>query len=234
VSVEEQLERETATKAHAFFSKRAAIYDFFFFGLTPYMSVVRSLFVDRDILTSNMKVLDAGTGTGLLTRILYPLARERELSSIVFHAFDLTQAMLDKFSGWIRSEGAEDAISTRVQDVLHLGTLPETWNDYDLIVTASMLEYVPPNSLHKAVAGLLQRLKPGGKMIWLLCGRTTLMKFFIGWLWRSNLYTKPELEVVLAKAGATDVKYLSFPPPYHRASDSTLVVEITRPMESVN
>ena len=59
-----QDEQLAVAESHAFFSRRAAVYDLFFFKLTPYMSVVRSLFVDRDILTSNMKVLDAGTGTG--------------------------------------------------------------------------------------------------------------------------------------------------------------------------
>ncbi len=226
-------ERVAVAQAHEYFSKRARIYDFVFQKAQPY---TRDFLVDRDILSSNMKVLDAGTGTGLLTRILYSLARERGLVNTDFHAFDLTPAMLKKFASWIREQGAEDAISTQVQDVLDLEGLPEKWKDYDLVVTASMLEYVPPESLHKAVAGLLGRLKPGGKMVWMLCGRTPLMKFLIGWMWRSNLYTKSELDVVLAKAGATEVEYLCFPPLNKNSLGEgyMLLVEITRPMGSVN
>ena len=228
MSEDEQLERSAVENTHEFFSRRAALYDFAFFKLSPFMSVVRSILEDRRALTSNMKVLDAGAGTGLVTRVLYSLAREKGLSGIVFHAFDLTQAMLDVFHRWIHAEGAENAISTRVQDVLDLDTLPQTWSDYDLIVTSTMLEYVPTASLDKAVAGLLGLLKPGGKMIWLLSGRTLPMKFFVGWLWRANLYTKSELDAVLAKAGAVNVEYLSLPRPYP-TTKNLLVVEITRP-----
>ena len=227
MSEDEQLERSAVENTHEFFSRRAALYDFAFFKLSPFMPVVRSIFEDRGVLTSNMKVLDAGAGTGLVTRVLYSLAREKGLSGIVFHAFDLTQAMLDVFHRWIHAEGAENAISTRVQDVLDLDTLPQTWSDYDLIVTSTMLEYVPTASLDKAVAGLLGLLKPGGKMIWLLSGRTLPMRFFVGWLWRANLYTKSELDAVLAKAGATNVEYLSLPRPYP-TTKHLLVVEITR------
>ena len=228
MSEDEQVERSAVEKTREFFSRRAAVYDFAFFKLSPFMPVVRSILEDRRALTSDMKVLDAGAGTGLVTRVLYSLAREKGLSRIVFHAFDLTQAMLDVFQRWIDAEGAESAISTRVQDVLHLETLPPAWSDYDLIVTSTMLEYVLPASLDKALAGLIGLLKPGGKMIWLLSGRTLPMRFFVGWLWRANLYTKSELEAVLAKAGAVNVEYLSLPRPYP-TTKHLLVVEITRP-----
>ena len=95
-------------------------------------------------------------------------------------------------------------------------------------MTSTMLEYVPTASLHKAVAGLLGLLKPGGKMIWLLSGRTLSMRSFVGWLWQSNLYSKSELDAVLAKAGAVNVEYLSLPRPYP-TTKHLLVVEITHP-----
>jgi cyclopropane fatty-acyl-phospholipid synthase-like methyltransferase len=228
LSKDEQLERLAVEKTREFFSRRAPFYDFAFFKISPFMQVVRSLLMDRDVLKSNMKLLDAGTGTGLVTRVLHSLAREKGHSNIVFHAFDLTEAMLKVFHRWIRAEGAEDAISTRVQDVLHLETLPQAWSDYDLIVTSTMLEYVPTASLHEAVAGLLGLLKPGGKMIWLLSGRTLPMRFFVGWLWRSNLYSKSELDAVLAKAGAVKVEYLPLPRPYP-TTKHLLVVEIAKP-----
>ena len=222
-------EAVAAAEAQAFFGSYAALYQFVFLKLLPYQRVLQAVLQERDILASNMKIMDAGTGTGVLIRILYPMARDKGLSNVVFHGFDITPAMLDVFHHWIRAEGAEDFVSTRVQDVLHLETLPETWNDYDLIVTAAMLEYVPRESLHTAVAGLLDRLKPGGKMIWVVSGRTLSMRFFVGWMWRANLYKKVEIDAVLAKAGAEHVEYLSFPRPYHATDGHMLAVEITRP-----
>jgi LemA protein len=222
-------EAVAAAEAQSFFGSHAELYQFVFLKLLPYQRVLQAVLQERDVLASNMKIMDAGTGTGVLIRILYPMAREKGLSDVVFHAFDLTPAMLDVFHRWIRAEGAEDSVSTRVQDVLQLETLPETWDDYDLIVTAAMLEYIPPESLHTAVAGLLARLKPGGKMIWIVSGRTLSMRFLVGWLWRANLYDKAELDAVLAKAGAEHVEYLSFPRPYHATDGHMLAVEITRP-----
>lgn len=223
---EQSEERFAVEKTREFFTRRAAFYDFAFFKLSPFMPLVRSLLADRKLLACNMKVLDAGTGTGLMTRVLYPLARDAGLSNVVFHAFDLTQAMLDVFQRWIRAEAAEGAISTRVQDVLQLETLPAEWRDYDLIVTSTMLEYVPRASLPKAVSGLLGLLKPGGKLVWLLSGRTPSMRLFVGWLWRANLYRKSELDVVLAEAGAVNFEYLALPRPYP-TTKHLLVVEIT-------
>ncbi len=225
----ERVEQTTARSIQRFFSKRASWYEFFFFTLLSYEKVTRSLFQERNILQSNMKIMDAGTGTGLLTKVLYSMAREKGFSDVVFQAFDLTEGMLNVFKDWIRKEGAEGAVTTRINNVLELETLPTQWHDYDLVVTASMLEYVPRESLPKAVAGLLERVKPGGKMIWILSGNTPLMKFIVGWFWRGNLYTKSELNEILKKVGATDINYLSFPRPYQATNRYMLAVEFTRP-----
>ncbi len=226
------MEQMTIAQIKAYFTKRASFYQPIVVKLFGYQLVVGALLKDRDVLSSDMKVLDAGAGTGLITRALYPLACKMGLSDMTFHAFDLTPAMLDVFRGWIRREGAEDLISTRIQDVLHLEALPEAWNDYDLIVSNGMLEYIAPESLHKAVAGLLDRLKPGGKLICFFSAHTPLMKFFVGWMWRCNLYSESELDAILAKAGAKDVKHLPWPRPFHTTGRYLLAVEITRPLEN--
>ncbi len=92
-----------------------------------------------------------------------------------------------------------------------------------------MLEYIRPESLHKVIAGLLDRLKPGGRLICVFSGRTLLMRILVGWMWRCNLYAKSELDVIFAKAGATEVRHLPFPRPYHTTEGHMLAVEIPRP-----
>ena len=44
-------------------------------------------------------------------------------------------------------------------NVLHLNELPSSWRNYDLIVSASVLEYLPPASLAEALSGLRSLLK---------------------------------------------------------------------------
>ncbi len=66
-------------------------------------------------------------------------------------------------------------------------------------------------------------------MIWIVSGRTLSMRIFVGWMWRASLYTKAELDDVLAKAGVRHYEYLSFPRPYQATEGHMFAVEITRP-----
>ena len=43
-------------------------------------------------------------------------------------------------------------VETRQADVLDKESLPSTWTQYDLVVSASMLEYVPRTRLPEALA----------------------------------------------------------------------------------
>ena len=63
-------------------------------------------------------------------------------------------------------------VELRQADVLRLEGLPDAWTDYDLIVSASMLEYVPRDALPVALEGLRRRLAKDGVLLWLvLSGR---------------------------------------------------------------
>jgi hypothetical protein len=74
------------------------------------------------------------------------LAR-RHLKPEALHAFDLTPAMLAEFRrSMLRRPGLD--VEIHEADVLELDTLPATWTGYDLIVTASMLEYVQRDRSH--------------------------------------------------------------------------------------
>ncbi len=66
----------------------------------------------------------------------------RGLTPGPMQAFDLIPAMLDRFRARLAGAGVTGVELTQV-DVLRLDALPPGWKDYDLVVTASMLEYVP-------------------------------------------------------------------------------------------
>jgi ubiquinone/menaquinone biosynthesis C-methylase UbiE len=109
-------------------------------------------------LHADSRVLDAGCGTGIITRILHQLAQEKNYTGINFHSFDLTENMLEIFRQWIATQGAEP-IELAQADVLEIEALPEHWKEHDLVVTSAMLEYLPRDRVQDALANLNRLLR---------------------------------------------------------------------------
>jgi cyclopropane fatty-acyl-phospholipid synthase-like methyltransferase len=96
-------------------------------------------------------------------------------------------------------------------DVLELDSLPESWRDHDLVVTASMLEYVPRDRFAAALAGLRARLRADGQLVLFVTRRNALTRWLIGRWWASNLYTRSELSDAMARAGFSAFRFGRFP-----------------------
>src|SRR5262249_9179250 len=128
----------------------------------------------------------------------------------LMNAFDLTPAMLDRLRAKLAAAGVT-GVELAQADVLRLGALPAGWSDYDLVVTASMLEYVPRERFADALAGLRGLIRPGGRLVLFIPRRNWLMRPLIGRWWDSNLYTAPELTEALGRAGFRDVTFGKFP-----------------------
>ena len=96
-------------------------------------------------------------------------------------------------------------------NVLQLDALPTHWRDYDLVVSASMLEYVPRACFADALRGLRERLKDGGRLVLFVSRRNPLTRVLIGRWWQSNLYTAPELRQAFMAAGFSCVSFPGFP-----------------------
>ena len=86
----------------------------------------------------------------------------------------------------------------QVANVLELDVLPAGWRDYDLLVSASMLQYVPRERFVDALEGLRARLRSNGRFILFITRRNPLMQILVGRWWRSNLYTESELRDALS------------------------------------
>lgn len=106
------------------------------------------------------------------------LALRQALLSRGFHpgilqGFDLTPKMLEDFRQTLRMRAIE-GVKVVQADVLQLDTLPAGWNDFDLIVSAAMMEYVPRKSLVDALSGLRSRLNEAGSVLLFITRRTCI------------------------------------------------------------
>lgn len=86
------------------------------------------------------------------------------------------------------------------------------WADYDLIVSASILEYVPRQRLVEALAALRNRLAEDGWFVLFMTKRNWMTRPLVGWWWRSNLYDRYELSTAFREAGFPRAEFRAFPP----------------------
>jgi len=184
-----------------------------FIGAMAYARGLRAWFRRASILRPGLRVLDAGCGTGALTLSLRDALCERGMEPTALHGFDLTPAMLDDFRSTLQARKIGE-IELCQANVLSLDDLPTAWRDYDLVVTASMLEYVARDRFPEALAGLRARLSREGALLLFITRSNWLMKPLIGSWWDSELYTRKELKAALTQAGFSTLIFHRFPPPY--------------------
>jgi len=192
------------------FTERHDAYDRFIRWIR-YPQGLRAFFLASPLIRPNLRVLDAGCGTGALTLAVRDAFVRRGVPPIVLHAFDLTPAMLDHMRGVLEQRGIGDITLTEA-DVLHLDALPTAWSGYDLIVSASMLEYVPRDRFVDALRGLRARLQTDGRLVLFITRRNPFTRVLVGHWWQSNLYTAPELTSAFRAAGFSAFSFRSFPP----------------------
>jgi ubiquinone/menaquinone biosynthesis C-methylase UbiE len=178
-----------------------------------YPQGLRAVFLKSPTLVPGMRILDAGCGTGITTLALRQALEARGVSVSEIDAFDFAPAMLSRFRAMLAGSDIKD-IRLNQADVLELDTLPPSWSGYDLVVTASMLEYVPRSKLSVALGALHQRLRAGGTLLLFITRNNLLMRPLIGRGWSANLYTRTEVRRALEDSGFSDVSFGGFPFPY--------------------
>lgn len=185
---------------------------------------IQALLQRSNLLCPGLRVLDAGCGFGVTTFAFLNALRQKNLDYESIDAFDLTPAMLCRFQETLKARGIS-RVQLREADVLALETLPSSWTKYDLILSASMLEYLPKQSLARALAGLHARMAPGGRILVMITRKTPETKVLIEWCWHAERYTKSELLQAFVQAGLQDPVFLRFPLRYTWLNRANYVVQ---------
>jgi len=185
---------------------------------------MRALLRRSPLLRPGLRVLDAGCGFGMVTFAFLEALGEKKLDYRILDAFDLTPAMLARFRSELEIRGI-----TRVQlqqaDVLALETLPPSWTNYDLIVSASMLEYLPKEDLPRALAALHARLAVDGHILAMVTRKTPETKVLIDWWWHAERYSKNELRSAFAETGFRTPVFRRFSWRYFWLNRANYVIE---------
>jgi len=204
--------RMTAQEVQELYTEKGEFYHHFFIDFIRYGKALKAFLKKSRCLASNMKVLDAGCGTGILTRNLCEIAQEEGSTGITFNAFDLTPAMLGLFRKWISENGRED-IKLHQANVLEIGQLPQEWRNYDLVVSSGMLEYLSKDELGKALRNFRDLLGDNGTLAVCITRRNFFMKWLIQYWWKANMYTREEIAGIFRDSGF-EVQFSWFPFPY--------------------
>lgn len=203
------------------YTDRGALYQRLFVDFLGWGRELEHFFRRAIEIRPSSRVLDAGCGTGVITKILYQLAQEKGYEGIEFHAFDLTPRMLEIFRQWITEQGATN-IELAQADVLETKGLPAQWTEYDLIVSATMLEYLPKNQVKDALANLKQLLRNDGRLLILITRRNRLTRWLAGKWWKTNTFEEREIQTLLRDVGFETIELRDFSPEW---SKSIIVVE---------
>jgi len=211
------------SEVQQFFSTRTETYNSFVSAFR-YPQGIRALLQASDLLRPGLRALDAGCGFGVVTFAFIEAMASRGLKYESIHAFDLTPAMLSRFQTSLDTSEIND-VELRQADVLALDQLPQSWIEYDLILSASMLEYLPKTDLPLALAELRKRLSPNGRIFIVITKKSLEAKILVEWWWRSESYSREELHQAFAAGGFRDVTFRRFPDKYFWLNGGSFAVE---------
>ncbi|HXE91726.1 MAG TPA: class I SAM-dependent methyltransferase [Terriglobales bacterium] len=215
---------------------RQAVQELYTQGIDRYHSFIsafqspegmKALLQSSTLMRPGLRVLDAGCGFGMATFALIEALRAKSLDYQRIDAFDLTPAMLLRFRRELEARDIA-GVQLRQADVLALDTLPATWTDYDLILSASMLEYLPRLELPRALEALRARLAPDGHLLVVITCKTPETKVFIEWLWGAERYGKQELHHAFEQAGFQNLTFRRFPWRFAWLNRANYVIEARR------
>ena len=206
------------------YTKRALLYEALYVNRLGWGKTLDDFFRRYNYLIPSLKILDSGCGTGIITRTLYKIAHEKGYKDIEFHAFDLTQPMLDIFQGQITEQGLK-SIELEQAAVLKLDSIPSNWKEYDLIVSSALLEYIPEEKISDALSNLRLLLKDGGILLLFITRRNFITGLTGKLWWKTNLFEEGQITSILQDVGFDKIELKKLPSLW---SNYIMVIEVRK------
>lgn len=152
-------------------------------------------------LRENMKILDAGIGTGFMT---INLLRESPIP-LTITGLDFSTGMLIGLDRWLRKLGLEERVRLHLGDMRQMPFHDET---FDLIATSAAMEYLP--DINEGISECGRVLRPGGKLLF-IATRDSFMGNVIAATWKNRTLETDRIKEHMRQAGMTRITSLRFP-----------------------
>lgn len=203
-------EKKQENKVKELYEKRADYYDAISETARRRHSLREFFSQDDSLPGPGSRILDAGCGTGIVTQSLVEVLDQKKIDDVALYGFDLTPAMLAKFDEWKVKHHRSD-IQLREANVLTLDqNLPKDWKDFDLVVSANMLEHIPREQLSQALKNLRLLLNEKGKLTVFIESNSAINRTLVKWVWGSETYSKDQLVSAFREAGFKTPKIEKF------------------------
>ncbi len=196
------------------FSKRAQVYDSVFIRFLKWESILSDFFNRNNYMESGMKILDAGCGTGSVTKVLYNLSQSQRLEGIEIHAFDLSAAMLNALKEWINRADIDNIKLLKADVLKPEDSFTSNWNGYDIIVCSTMLEYIQPDLIPAAIKNLINLIKQNGRILFFITKRNFITKILAKRWWKANVYYPTEVIKFIQESGITNIEFKHLKAPW--------------------
>lgn len=210
--------------ARKLYTEKIDLYHRLFFSILKWDKAIRSFFEQSDYVHSDSKILDAGCGSGLITKILQGITERNGLRNVSFDGFDITPAMLERFREWVEQNGVTN-VRLQQGDILRTDKLPADWKNYDIVITSAVLEHLPREEVQKALEGLRGLLKEGGRIVILITRRNWVTGLLVKKLFKANTYFEKEVRDMVLNAGFRDVIIKKLPSQYRLLNRGLIIIE---------
>ena len=125
------------------------------------------------------------------------------------------------FQEWITEREAAN-VELQLAEVLELEVLPSNWNEYDMIVSSTMLEYLPAEKVQQALRNLKQLLKSEGILLLFVTRRNLITRLLAEKWWKTRVYEESEIRSILRGLGFSEIISRKLSPGW---SGSIIVIE---------